>query len=364
VTVGFDEATHHTRDAMGLGVDLRRNGGEIDGGEGRIFGFIINSSLLLVGLAVSRPAIGRDNTWAGLSRSLRLAGAVGRGVGTTVGTIAIGARALGSELGNSRARELVSSVGEGVDKDTRVGVLVSTREADEFVGAGSSGLVTANVDLNTAGVELGTSGFVGQVKGDDLMTEEISTASECGRKLERMGLSVELILLYPYTVALTDFINLEPPSFRGVELVARRRAARSQVDFHGTSVMWPVLAVVGRPEHVDIAAGVGRSDKGGRPRVGSAGHGLVVSTLYGAGGTDLTNWRAWDQLASSDRTLVGFAINDDIIDDTVGLDEREKHEGNKGEGGEEESGSLHCVLIKRKVRGCRSLRENTFRVSD
>lgn len=126
--------------------------------------------------------------------------------------------------------------------------------------------------------------------------------------------------------------------------------------------MRPVLAVVGRPEHVNSASWVGRSDEGGRLRVGSAGHGLVGGTLHGAGGADLTDGRAWDRLSSGDRTLVRLAIDDDLANNAVGLNEREKHEGNKeGEGGQEESGSLHCVLIKRKVRGCKSLRENTFR---
>jgi len=101
--------------------------------------------------------------------------------------------------------------------------------------------------------------------------------------------------------------------------------------------VWPVLAVVCGPEHVNSAAWVGGSDEGGRLRVRSAGHSLVVSTLDGAGVGDLTDGRAWGRLSTSDRTLVDFAINSDLAKDTVGLDEGEKHEGNKGENGEEES---------------------------
>jgi hypothetical protein len=73
-------------------------------------------------------------------------------------------------------------------------------------------LVTTDVDLDTTGVELSASGLVSQVKGNDLVTNEVSTASEVRRKLERMGLSFELILLDPSTVALAGFGNLEPLS--------------------------------------------------------------------------------------------------------------------------------------------------------
>jgi len=105
-----------------------------------------------------------------------------------------------------------------------------------------------------------------------------------------------------------------------------------------TSVVWPVLAVVCGPEHVNSATWVGGSDEGGRLRVGSAGHSLVVSTLDGAGVGDLTDGGAWNRLSSGDRALVGFAIDGDLANDTVGLDEREKHERNEErEGRKEES---------------------------
>ena len=93
-----------------------------------------------------------------------------------------------------------------------------------------------------------------------------------------------------------------------------------------TSVVGPVLAVVGCPEHINCATRVGGSDKRGGFRVGSTGHGLVVSTLDGAGVGDLTDGRAWERLSSSDRTLEGLAIDGDRGDNTVGLGEREKHE--------------------------------------
>jgi len=222
VTVGFDHASHHTGDVTGLGV-IGRNfgGGSRDRGD-RIIGIIINSSLLL-GLAVSRPVLGGNGAWARLSGSLNLSSAGGdsrggRRTSFVVGTLVTGS--LGSELRDSRTRELVGAIVEDVDEDTGVVILVGTRESDEFIGAGGSGLVTANVDLDAAGVELGTSGSVSQMKGDDLVTEEISTTSEIGRKTERMGLSIELIFLDPSTVALSGFSDLEPPSVRGVELVA------------------------------------------------------------------------------------------------------------------------------------------------
>ena len=71
---------------------------------------------------------------------------------------------------------------------------------DEFIGAGGAGLTTTDVDLDAGGVELGTSGLISQMKGDDFMTEEISTASKGGRKLERMGLSVD----YENSVSVVD----------------------------------------------------------------------------------------------------------------------------------------------------------------
>lgn len=387
MTVGFDNASHHTGDVTRLKVINRGFGSR--GGD-RIIGIIIGSSPL-IGRAASAIilVLGWINTWAGLSGSVTPASARGgrrarrsRGAGGRRGTrrrgrgggritIVVGGsrrvgRRLGSKLGNSRARELVGSVAEGVDEDARVVVRIATRELDEFIGAGSSSLIAANVDLDAGGVELGTSGRVGQMKGDDLVTEEIPTTSESGRKLERVGLSVELVLLDPSTTAaaLTNFVNLEPLRVSGIELVACSRAARSQVDFHRTSVMWPVLAVVGCPEYVDSASWVCGSDERGRLRAGSAGHGLVGGTLDGAGAVDLTDGRAWDRLSSGDRTLVRLAVDADRGDNTMGLDDRKKRKGNQdGEGGCEESGSLHC-LNKRKVRGYGSLRENTFRGSE
>ena len=215
MNVGFDQASHHTGEVTGLKVierGFRGRGG--DRGD-RI---IINSSLVF---AVSRLALRRDSGWAGLSGSLSLASTGGdwrggRGTSIVVGNLVIGSLVVcslvvcslvvcnlvigspvvgsrGSELRNSRTRELVGAAIEDVDVDAGVGVLVGTREPNEFIGAGSSGLGTANVDLDAAGVELGTSGLVSQMKGDDLVTEEVSTAGEVGRKFERMGLSVDCI---------------------------------------------------------------------------------------------------------------------------------------------------------------------------
>jgi hypothetical protein len=253
VTVGFDHTSHNTGDVTGLRVV---DGGFGDGGN-RIIGVIIDSSLLRR-LAISR--LWRSNAWAGLSRGLGLglASTAGRDrdrrggrrtsvlVGAVIAsgivagafiaggivastfiasTVVAGAGhpssgTLGSELRNGGTGELVGSVAESVDEDTGVVVLVGTRESDEFIGAGGSGLTTANVELDAGGVELGASGLIRQMKTNDLMTKEVSTASEIGRELESMGLPVELILLDPTTVALAGFINLEPLSFGGVELVA------------------------------------------------------------------------------------------------------------------------------------------------
>jgi len=99
----------------------------------------------------------------------------------------------------------------------------------------------------------------------------------------------------------------------------------------------PVLEVIGRPEHIDLAPWVGRSNKWGRLRVGSASHSLVHSTLNGTSIADLTNGRAWDRLPTGGGALVTLAVNSDFAGNTVGLDEGEKHEGNKGEDGKEES---------------------------
>jgi len=223
----FDHASHHTGDVTGLMVIGNGNGG------GRIIRVIIGSSLLR-GLAVPRTLLWRSDAWAGLSRGLRLAstagghwgggrgrrtsvfvGAIGLGTvvggvdrGVAVGGISGGAVVgrvgghvvgvsghvvgrLGSELRNSGPGELVSSVAESVDEDTGVAVLVGTRESDKFIGAGRSRLTTTDVDLDTGRVELGTSGLISQMKADNLMTKEISTASEVGRELEGMGLSID-----------------------------------------------------------------------------------------------------------------------------------------------------------------------------
>jgi len=203
VIVGFvfDQATHDTGEVTGLVVFLRGFGGRSGGRGDRIqqgkIGIIIGSSLLL-GLAASRTAVlRRGNARTGLGSlslgALRGGGRRGRGIVVVVVTIpTVGATGgLGSELGNSGTWEFVGSFGEGVDEDTGVIVTVGTGESDELIGAGSSGLVAADFDLDAAGVELGTSGLVGQMKGNDLVTKEVSTASERRRKRERMGLSVD-----------------------------------------------------------------------------------------------------------------------------------------------------------------------------
>ena len=116
--------------------------------------------------------------------------------------------------------------------------------------------------------------------------------------------------------------------------------------------MWPVLPVVGRPEHIDITSWVGRSDEGGGLRAGSAGQSLVRSALDGAGIANLTDGRACDRRPSGDGTLVGLAVDSDLADNTVGFSERKKHERNKeGEDGKEKSRGLHCLSIERKMKG-------------
>ena len=199
MTVEFDQASHHTRDVTGLEVILRGFGGGNIGRGDKIVGIIIEISLLR-GSAVFRIVLRRNGGWAGLSRSLSgtlvtfgRGGGRGRGRRTVpiVCIHVVRARGLGSELGNSGTRELVGSIAESIDEDTRVVVRVGTRELDEFTGAGGAGLTTTDVDLDAGGVELSASGLISQMKGDNLMTEEISTASKGRRKLERMGLSVD-----------------------------------------------------------------------------------------------------------------------------------------------------------------------------
>ena len=106
--------------------------------------------------------------------------------------------------------------------------------------------------------------------------------------------------------------------------------------------MGPILTVVGRPEHINSASWIGRSNERGGLRVRSAGHSLVHSAFDRASGADLADGRAWDGLSSGDGALVGLSINSDVANNTVGLSKREKHKGNKGEGGEEESRGPHC----------------------
>ena len=201
MTVGFDHASHHAGDVTGHIVIKRRfRGGNGNGGD-RIIGAIVGSSLLR-GLALSRSMLVSGNAWAGLSRSLCLASALRRhrgggrrtSIGAGIAIVGTGrhiAVSSGNELRNSRTREVIGSVREGIDKDTGIVVLVGTRELNEFTGTGGSGLITANLDLDAGGVELGASRLIGQMKSDNLVTEEISTTSEGGRKLERMGLPVD-----------------------------------------------------------------------------------------------------------------------------------------------------------------------------
>lgn len=201
MTVGFDHASHHAGDVTGHIVIKRSFGGRNGDGGDIVIEVVVDSSLLR-GLALSRPILVSGNAWAWLSRSLCLASALGRywrgGRRTSIGAgiaivgtgrhIAVSPR---SELRNSRTREVIGSVREGIDEDTGIVVLVGTRKLNEFTGTGGSGLITANLDLDAGGVELGASRLIGQMKSDNLVTEEISTTSEGGRKLERMGLPVD-----------------------------------------------------------------------------------------------------------------------------------------------------------------------------
>lgn len=114
-----------------------------------------------------------------------------------------------------------------------------------------------------------------------------------------------------------------------------------------TSIVWPVLAVIGLPEYVDSAPWIGRSDEGGRLRVGSTVNCEVICALDGAGVANLTDGRVWDGIPSSNGALVCLAIDGNLADNPVGLDEREKHERHEGENGKEESCGLHCSWNKR-----------------
>ena len=201
--VRFEQTTHHTGHVTGEVITRLFGDGRWGGGD-RIIR-VIKYGSLLCGFAAFR-AIG-GSAWARLNRGFGLAatrggdwthggdGALGRCRGGRRGPIVVTGAAVGSiarsrELRDSRTGEVIGSVGEGVDEDTGVIVRVSTGEFDKFIGAGGSGLVTANIELHTCGVELGTAGLVSQMQGNDLVAKKISTGGQVGREGERVSLSV------------------------------------------------------------------------------------------------------------------------------------------------------------------------------
>jgi uncharacterized protein YjbI with pentapeptide repeats len=190
---------------MGLGLGSTTGGGDRRGGRrtsvvgsaiigGALIGSGFIGSAVVGGAVLSGTIVGGAVLGGAVFSSTIVDSAIVGGAvisGAIVGGTDRHVRSLGCELGNSGTRELVGSVSESVDEDTGVAVLVGTREFDELVGAGGSGLSTTNLDLDTGGVELGASGLISQMKAENLVTEEISTASETGRELERMRLSVD-----------------------------------------------------------------------------------------------------------------------------------------------------------------------------
>ena len=116
--------------------------------------------------------------WSGVS-VLVFVDAVG--LSTIVGVSRHVVRRCGSELRDSRTRELVGSVSESVDEDT--GIVVRSRD--------------------TGGVELGIS--VSMI----LCRMRYPAASEGSGELEGMSLPIELILFDPGPLRFIDFGNLE-----------------------------------------------------------------------------------------------------------------------------------------------------------
>lgn len=224
MTVGGSEHTsHHTGDVTGEVIATGFGDGRRSLRDRTIQ--LVEYGSLLCGFATSR-VLG-SNARAGLSRGFGLANTLGgdrtlgwrrRGRGGT--GIVVGSITRSRELRNSRSGEGIGIVVEGVDEDSGVIVRVSTGEFDKFIGAGGSGLVTTDRDLCACGVELGTSGLVGQMQGDDLVAKEIPTGGQVGGEGERVSFSVKLILLDPSRRALTNFGDLEPLSVGGVELGA------------------------------------------------------------------------------------------------------------------------------------------------
>ena len=143
---------------------------------------------------------------------------------TVVGVSWYFGRRCGSELRNSGTRELVGGATESVDEDTGAVVLVGHQGIEQVrwdwaVPSGYSRLRSGY-----------RRGRTRRLLVDDLVTQEISAASEGRGELEGVGLLVELILLEPVTAVIIGFGNLEPLCVRSAELVARSRVGEAGVE--------------------------------------------------------------------------------------------------------------------------------------
>lgn len=72
-----------------------------------------------------------------------------------------------------------------IHQDTRVGVLVSSGETDSVVCDART--IATNSNLRARGVELGTSWILGQVEGDDFVSDQVVTCLEVLRNENRQA---------------------------------------------------------------------------------------------------------------------------------------------------------------------------------
>jgi hypothetical protein len=308
---------------LGLGLGGARGGGS----RGGFGGGSAIAVCALGGVVVIVVLSGGGGGVVGASGG-RVAG-VGDGVGIGV--------AASDQRDDSRAREVVCSGGvEEVANNTAVIVVVGAWEGDELRGIGPAVSVTADFDLGTGGVEFGTSLFLGDVKTDDLVADEVVSWREVGRDLSMGRATIHDILLGPLAVGLATFLaDLEPFGLGRIELVAGDSAAGGHVCQGGTGVMRPVASTAIAPRESQCSTGLGVSDEGSRPGIRTTVNGRIVGTLNGRARADLADDALWVALANPG-TAEDLTVDGHLSDDAVGggrsgsEDRGEKSEGLHG----------------------------------
>jgi hypothetical protein len=246
-----------------------------------------------------------------------------------------------AEGGDGRAGEGIrASLVPDVDVDTSIFGLVATRERGG--NAGSAGVGATNGPLRAAWVELGAVGLIGEMKSDNLVTDQVVARREVLGKLNVVLLAlVEDGVLVPLIAGGLGLANLVDLEELGLGSVHGRAIsiALSHVGDKRTRIVRPGRAITTVPGEAKGVAGVGFTVELGTTggSTFAAGEVLAILDVVGLGVVDAAD----DRIGTGPglRTDVFLAVDSDFGDESVGEDGGEDASGGDGEKSEGLHGS-------------------------